>query len=1413
MSQTVAQQLYVAYFGRPADFFGIRNFAAEVQRLLPTATDIRDLATAIQNKNADVLALVNSFGASQESLDLYGTGNTAAFVNAVYLNVLDRAADLPGLTFWVGQLDAGNITRASFSAVLMAAAINNTQSAADQNTVANKIAVAQAFTTAIDTNAEIQAYAGNAAAAAARAILNDVDSTTPPAGFQARVEGTLATLVTNNASTGTPGATITLTSQPDTTNGRATANNDTIVASGTALQFSDDIDGLGGVDTLRLTITNDDYTATEVSNGSKNVEFSTRNVEILSVTARTNLIQNPTAGAPGAGNPDRADAANTGNQVNGVNAVNGMTFDSATVDTIITMTNTGTVPGATVGAPNVRDGVRNIQSLSSEVNGSSLTFNDIQQIGGLRIDIEDTSSAHNFLFDDEATSTTATNNAVTLGLTEARALTINFGETPAAGAITLPPSTPFSNASGPTDFAAQANAGSILVGQANGQYGLVAASQSDINTLNIDSAIRGPSGVRTVLRNEVLDLNVGAQLRTLNITGGAQLKVGLAQGDEQTANTINTNVKVGVQIANPDNSGVAYSYGVTPATTTFAPVDLTPLRDFALTRAAYSLDAGIRTVNAGTHYAGVVQTDAVRAALPNADLTLDLSNGATDATDTTAFTYVGSQGEDQVNFGVRTINKDIRLGAGNDTVVGGRGTDVIRGEAGNDVIKHNNAKNDVVATGVAVTTPEPNAGVSNAGFTAGNAVTVFGGAGNDQVVVAGQTAVNVTNLVDLGTGNDTLYVDDSLDANGVANLRLAGGAGSDQIVITTAGNRQTVAGVTDSTFDNIIFADVAPGVGVGDTDEHTLASLAVPVARDVRGANQVTTDRVVNANFIADSYFATAQAGSTTDSDSVVHNKVGDNYVNLGNGNNNYVHASFAGNGTPGVGAEPTVIAGASTDVVDSGDGLDSIAIYTNGTKQVSSRGGNDNIVLKGTGNVTVLAGEGNDSVIVNSASTASTANAPVNYIDLGNGDDTLLINSAGVVNGVTEIYGRAGRDVISILNADIAVNTNHTLYIEGGTAGDAIELRARDLKGDDTIDAGNDGSIDQLILRNFANTTVGVAASDTQRVTGIELVDLRDGGITFEVTQNLILGVDTTARVGDVTSYVYNGSAQIAADGAQQDGGGNATNTTDDDGLFAAGVLGNQSFNARGVLTITTVEYGQQDANAVVTPNNAAAAQTIDLRGLATLFGNPTALTNDANRTSFVNFLGGTARDIVVVNEPTANSFSNLRFDELAFNATQQAVLIDEDNATNDTLRLVSSSNASEQVELTFGDYRNMQGLDIVEFDSTGTAGAVTFRLEASKFLLNQTTRDLTTAATNDGRLIVLLDEGDTLQVFNNSNGLITATNPAGAANQAVVGGAIASSDDAAVNVTLSALTAADFTTQTGLQLVGTQEAFVLTF
>lgn len=56
--------------------------------------------------------MATSFMASPEFQSKYGALDNAAFVNLLYENVLGRAADAGGLAFWVGDLDAGRISRA-----------------------------------------------------------------------------------------------------------------------------------------------------------------------------------------------------------------------------------------------------------------------------------------------------------------------------------------------------------------------------------------------------------------------------------------------------------------------------------------------------------------------------------------------------------------------------------------------------------------------------------------------------------------------------------------------------------------------------------------------------------------------------------------------------------------------------------------------------------------------------------------------------------------------------------------------------------------------------------------------------------------------------------------------------------------------------------------------------------------------------------------------------------------------------------------------------------------------------------------------------------------------------------------------------------------------------------------------------
>ncbi|MCL7461865.1 DUF4214 domain-containing protein [Pseudomonas sp. NW5] len=1314
------QQLYVGYLGRAADQAGLDYWLAELNNPASGLT--------LENLRA------NFVNEQPEYANTYAGLTVTQTVAKIYENLFERAAEPAGLAYWVGEVEAGRVPVDQLIVAFL-----NSASAADRLVVDNKVQVAQSYTTTAGANFT--------AAAAADAIAA-VDATSQ--SVQAALANIQAGSITGNV--------YVLDANVNSLQG--TAGNDTFLANAASLQFADSINGGAGNDTLKLTVSNADYTASEITAGFKLIEPRTTSVEVLEVTARTSLSQNAVADT-------LADGINGGNNAfTDPAATSGGNRDSDTVDTIITLSS----------APDLKV----IASIDSELSGSALTFNDIQTIDGTRIRIIDTNSAHNFLFDDEAA--TAGNDKVTLDLAEARGLTINFGETPATGVSVnqLPTSTTFANAANPA-LVGEANALGISNNDGQGRqgvstslptgfYGQDAASQSEINTLTINSFVQEPAGASRNYRNEVVDLNIGNVVDTLNITGDAQLKIGLAFQQEQevlASNTRISTVNVVQQLAVADTTGEGYDYGVVPALDV---LDLSNsvLRDFALSSASYALDASIRTVNAGAHFAGVDQAQAAYAALPTADLTLDISNGVFDAAGQ-VFNYIGSQGDDSVNFGVRTINKIIDLGTGNDTVVAGRGNDLIRGGAGDDVIKHNNTENSFRTLGQADSLND------GYGFAAGQEVTVYGGEGNDQVVIAGQVEANMISLVDLGNGDDTLYVEDSADGDlndagdaGVANNRIAGGLGQDTIIVTTAGNRLP----TDTVLDLVIYGDNAV------TGEHLVEDLNAPALRGVRGEEVTRAARDVNANFVADSYFANAAlAGTAADSDRIYVNDINNTYANLGNGDNVFVQRGLNGNGVldaiEGAAAAAAVLP-ASDVTVDAGNGNDTVAIYTNGIKQVNTRGGNDVIDLVGTGNVTVLAGEGDDRVVVSSVSTAPIANAPANYIDLGAGDDTLTVTTKGVVNGVTEIYGRTGRDVVSILNADTTVDTDHTLHVELGADADVMLMRARDLKNDDTISGGNDGSIDQFILvsNDAGRTQEAVTFSDSSRVEGFELFDLRgagagtavaattaelrqftNGGVNFTLTENLIARMDQNVSVGDVTNYVY--GAALPVDGAAQGTDGN------NDGLFTAGVLGNMNaYNTTGVLTVTTVEHGVNDDDIIIESNNALnLTQTLDLRALGDVLNSPTSVLS-ADR-SFVNFLGGTARDVVVVDERSFNSFSNLRFDEFDLAA---ANLIDEDNSTQDTLLVVANTVRNEVTDISFGDYRNVQGLDAVALvDQSATVNS-TFRLEASEFLANQATSSLVPGALNaaggaQAGLLVTIETADAVEIYGAAGASVTFT------------------------------------------------------
>ena len=184
--QTVSQQIYLAYFGRPADPSGMVNL--ESQLLAAGApTTIEALGTAYDS-NPALRAIIDTFGASAESATLYASDNDAEFVIAVYRHVLGREPLLAGLSYWAAALQSG-LPRTKTSLTITAAALGNSspQGQLDAAAIANKTLGATLFTAATTQ----EAYSTAAAAARARDLMAAITASSTEEEIKRIISGDL----------------------------------------------------------------------------------------------------------------------------------------------------------------------------------------------------------------------------------------------------------------------------------------------------------------------------------------------------------------------------------------------------------------------------------------------------------------------------------------------------------------------------------------------------------------------------------------------------------------------------------------------------------------------------------------------------------------------------------------------------------------------------------------------------------------------------------------------------------------------------------------------------------------------------------------------------------------------------------------------------------------------------------------------------------------------------------------------------------------------------------------------------------------------------------------------------------------------------------------------------------------------
>jgi len=164
---TQIQQLYVAYFNRPADASGIAHWA-------------NFMATGAGTDEQKLAQISAAFATSLEYQVEYSQSNFAGIVTQVYNNLFGHAPDSVGLAFWVNALTNKDMTVDNVVRLISQGAQGT-----DKDAFNAKVTVAVAFTNALDTDAEKAGYTGKEANDAAKAILADI---TTPADATAAIE-------------------------------------------------------------------------------------------------------------------------------------------------------------------------------------------------------------------------------------------------------------------------------------------------------------------------------------------------------------------------------------------------------------------------------------------------------------------------------------------------------------------------------------------------------------------------------------------------------------------------------------------------------------------------------------------------------------------------------------------------------------------------------------------------------------------------------------------------------------------------------------------------------------------------------------------------------------------------------------------------------------------------------------------------------------------------------------------------------------------------------------------------------------------------------------------------------------------------------------------------------------------------
>lgn len=742
MALTIAQiqNAYVAFFNRPADVAGLQYWSSYA------------------GNSADLL---NTFAESAEYKDLYAGMNSTQLVNAVYQNLFGRPAEVAGLTYWVGQLDNGALKIGN-----IAEAINKGSQGTDADIIANKVTAATAFTNALDTNAEIVAYASandtalNAVKTWLNTVTSDAASVTVATG--APLDNVLNTV--QNNSNENAGQTFTLTEAVQSLVG--TGGNDTFIAGvtggaagGATLTAGDKVDGGAGTDTIEL--------------------YGNANAGAFA-TAQVSNVEIVKAQVAAAGATALNVAGNAGVQqawvVAGSNGANTVTLTKAQVAGLQGAVGTTATPGAvTFAFSNATAAAGDVASLNlnaaNTAAGGSVIINAIEALN---------------------VSATGANRLGTLTNDSLQTLNI-AGE----GSVNA---TVAGNTLRTVD--ASTNTGGITLNVA------ASAAAAAVQT------IKGGSGDDTITttwggltNTDKIDLGAGkdALIFTDAVTAGTAAALGTTLAGVSNVEELGVNGAVALTVdaalvSNGINTYSIQTNGASAALTNVNDATTLVAKDGAFAASTAALKLGAHTLNLELAGSTTAASDFTNGLTVTGSSIINVVSKGTSGVatnelalavaDNNTINVSGSQNLVlTVNGATGTTGKTIKAdGFTGILIASGTGqADAITGGSGNDII-----------TGSVLTNAQATAAIID--WTAGalgasGADTLAGGAGNDTFGFAAATVglTNVSTITDFAKGDSLVF---GLGAN-------AGSFVATAVNVSSAANLADAVGLADNTADNI----------------------------------------------------------------------------------------------------------------------------------------------------------------------------------------------------------------------------------------------------------------------------------------------------------------------------------------------------------------------------------------------------------------------------------------------------------------------------------------------------------------------------------------------------------------------------------------------------------------------------------